>query len=782
MVEQQPQYSAPTHKHVKLKAHHAQPYRKRHVGLLVVSIAALVVFGLLLVQYRNQIVGGLSGNSNFVNSLFQQEQSYDVNVSSTYGFNLTYDQKAFYASAISGSTGDLYIGTELGQQHAYNIVRIAPTFASGTRTQTTISALTLTLHPGGISSKDSLDTVALRDGGIDSTKVMKETTETATIGGQTFAKTTWQSKISNALSPTLAARFITYDALVHGNAVTIVISLGVTGNDDSMYKPVLDSLSFDNTVSFVAVPTTDVAVKVQASRSLLDTLTNTQFASAESTASALVGSEKIAALYSPAVVKIYNAYCMDISIDGKAYGTNYCSAESGSGFFVSQDGYLGTNGHVASATPQDLVIQDAISEYASKGDPQYLNYLVGLTSLKNSDIPTTATASQALAIMIDAMYKLDSTRFTATNDVENLLVQVKAKNPDVTALLQDTKDRTSYTNADTTVLRAKLVAADYRVNDGYDGFRASDVAIIKVDGSNFPVVKLGSIDSAIQGADLSILGYPGNASDNGIVDSASSEATLTTGKVSSIKNAAGSTKKLIETDTTIGHGNSGGPVLADDGEVVGIATYTADGSGQGDGVFNYIRDIKDLTDLAAARNIIFDTNSATQAAWQQGIGDFYTSHYSRALKSFATVESLYPNDSRVAEFTTAAQKAISEGKDVVDFPIEVVLVASFIVVAGIAGGIFFIVRHHRKHAIYRKGVAEGTLQPVGPDVKNQTVFVAKDGSTVSTGTAVGTAPIIEAAPVVAAMLVSAPTPGVEAEVTPIPVKFDETPSEDQPKP
>ena len=708
---------------------------------------ALLLLGVLLIQYRDQIISGLSSSKTFVSDLFPQNNAYDVNVKSSYGFNVTYDQKTFYASAISSDTGDLYIGSELSQQHAYNIVRIAPNFAAGTHTFTAASTLTMTLHPGGIGAKDTPDAVALQDGSIDTAKVMRVSASTVNMGGQTFQKITWQSKVSSSLSPTLTARFVTYTGLVHGNMFTVVISLGVTGTDESVYAPVLDTLAFDNKVGFVALPTDAVVAKVQASRSLLDTITNTGIAAAASNGVDLSGSEKVAALYSPAVVKIYNAYCMDISIDGKAYRQGYCSAASGSGFFLSQDGYLATNGHVASATPLDLVITDALSEYINKGELKYLNYLLSLTSLKKSDILSSSTPSQVVGIMVDAMYKLDATRFTATNDVENLLVQVTPKNPDITALLQNTKDRTTYTSADTSVLKAKLVAADYRANDGYDGFKASDIAIIKVDGQNFPVVKLGSISTVTPGSDLSILGYPGNASDNGIVDSTSSQATLTTGKVSSIKNALNSDKKLIETDTTIGHGNSGGPALADNGEVVGIATYTADGSGTGNGVFNYIRDIKDLTDLAAARNITFDTNSATQAAWQEGITNFYTSHYSKALKNFAVVEKLYPNDSKVADFTAAAQKNIAEGKDVVDFPLIPVIIASVIVLAGVGFGVFFIIRHHKKHVIYNAGVAQGTVQPAGPGVPTQTVVVSHNSPTV--GVPVVTTPEAVPQPVVA---------------------------------
>ena len=719
------QSGVPTHTHVKLKRHHAKPYRKRHIGLLFFSIVALVISGLLLVQYRDQIVAGLASSRSFVNSLFAQDKAYDVNIRSSYGFNLSYNQKEFYASAVSGDTGDLYIGGELGEARAYSIVRIAPNFSSGTGELASNSALTISLHPGGFGGKDTLESIALQDGGIETSKVMLMKTESVVVGGQSFQKSSWQSKQSNNLSPALTAKFVTYGASINGNIVTIAISLGVTGTDESVYAPIIETLSFDNKLVYTSPVSSTVLAKIQSSRSLLDVITNTSVAAAATNSVDLTGSEKVAALYSPAVVKVYNAYCMDISIDGEPYLTASCSAASGSGFFVSQDGYLATNGHVASANPLDLVITDAISNYITKGDPQYINYLITLTSLRPSDIPVDSTAIQAMGIMVDAFYDLDESRFTSTNSVENLLVQVTPTNPNISTLLQNTKDRVEYTTADKTVIKAKLVASDFRANDGYDGFKASDVAIIKVKGSNYPIVKLGSIETAVQGSGLSILGYPGNASDNGVVDSTLSEATLTTGKVSSVKNASGSDKKLIETDATIGHGNSGGPALDDEGSVVGIATYTADGSGEGDGVFNYIRDIKDLLDLASARSITFDTNSVTQAAWQSGIANFYTSHYSKSLKDFRAVKELYPNNSRVDEFIKAAEKRVANGEDVVDFPLMELILASIAVVLGLGFGIIFTVLHHKKHVIYNAGVAQGTVQPVGPGVKTQVVAVQR---------------------------------------------------------
>jgi len=685
-------------------------------------IAFLVLLSILLAQYREQVVTGLSSSRSFISDLFTGDKDYTSNVSSSYGFHLSYDQKKFYASAVSGSTGDLFIGEELTTERAYNIVRIAPNYVSNQADATKNTALTVTFHPGPLGKNDSIDAIALQDGGIDPANLQQGTRSNVLLDGTAFTKTYWKAAATGDLPAGFAAKFITYTGLVQGNPVTIVLSLGVGSSAEVQYNSVLDSVRFSQVVGRVTAPSTQVASRVTASRSVLDIITNTSLAAAASSSAGTYDAEQIAALYSPAVPKIYNAYCMDILLDGKAYLEDVCSGSSGSGFFVSSDGFIGTNGHVAVSSPRDLVISNAIDVLVSKGNEKPFLSLLQMSALKQADIPTGATTAEKLGIYIDALYDIDAARFTETNAVKNLLVGVTNQNPDIGALLDTTSARKEYKEKN--VLAATLVAYDYRANDGYDGFRASDVAIIKVNGSNFPIVTLGAIDTIRQGADLLILGYPGNANENGIVEATSSQATLTTGKVSAIKNASGSDKKLIETDTTIGHGNSGGPAFDTSGNVVGIATYTSDTTGSGDGIYNYVRDIKDLKDLAAKNNLKFDTASKTQVEWQKGIDDFYASHYSQAVQHFKTVQQLYPNHSRVAELTAAAEKRIAEGKDIVDFPVLPIVVAASLLFVGSVTAIIVIAAHHKKYLIYKAGIAQGSVQPTKRGDPAQKVGVA----------------------------------------------------------
>lgn len=101
----------------------------------------------------------------------------------------------------------------------------------------------------------------------------------------------------------------------------------------------------------------------------------------------------------------------------------------------------------------------------------------------------------------------------------------------------------------------------------------SEVALIKIDGSDFPYLALGNSDLLEVGQWVAAIGNPFGL-----------QATLTVGVVS----AKGRSdlditryEDFIQTDTAINRGNSGGPLLNLNGEVVGITTAIASTSGSG---------------------------------------------------------------------------------------------------------------------------------------------------------------------------------------------------------
>jgi 2-alkenal reductase len=111
---------------------------------------------------------------------------------------------------------------------------------------------------------------------------------------------------------------------------------------------------------------------------------------------------------------------------------------------------------------------------------------------------------------------------------------------------------------------AKLVGHDYPF---------SDVAVIKVDGDNYPYAVLGDSDALQVGDQVVAIGSALGDFRN----------TVTTGIISGLDRSLQASQDvimegMIQTDAAINHGNSGGPLVDLGGEVIGINTAIIRGS------------------------------------------------------------------------------------------------------------------------------------------------------------------------------------------------------------
>ena len=108
---------------------------------------------------------------------------------------------------------------------------------------------------------------------------------------------------------------------------------------------------------------------------------------------------------------------------------------------------------------------------------------------------------------------------------------------------------------------AKLIGTDPK----------SDVAVIKIEGTNFPVLRLGNSDALQVGEWVIAIGNPFGLTH-----------TMTVGIVSAkgrSRLGISEYEDFIQTDASINPGNSGGPLLNLQGEVIGINTAIASRSG-----------------------------------------------------------------------------------------------------------------------------------------------------------------------------------------------------------
>ena len=113
--------------------------------------------------------------------------------------------------------------------------------------------------------------------------------------------------------------------------------------------------------------------------------------------------------------------------------------------------------------------------------------------------------------------------------------------------------------------------------------RFSDLALLKMSGSNFPFAKLGDSDKLIIGEWVIALGNP-----YGLFD-VSDQPTATAGIISALNMDFGPQESgqvfqgMIQTDAAINPGNSGGPLVNSLGEIVGINTFIYTGSNYSQG-------------------------------------------------------------------------------------------------------------------------------------------------------------------------------------------------------
>jgi serine protease Do len=123
-------------------------------------------------------------------------------------------------------------------------------------------------------------------------------------------------------------------------------------------------------------------------------------------------------------------------------------------------------------------------------------------------------------------------------------------------------DEVLVTLTDKREFKAKIVGSDKR----------SDVAVVKIDATGLPAVKVGDVSRLKVGEWVMAIGSPFGL-----------ENTVTAGIVSAKQRDTGDYLPFIQTDVAINPGNSGGPLINMRGEVVGINSqiYSRSGGSMG---------------------------------------------------------------------------------------------------------------------------------------------------------------------------------------------------------
>lgn len=388
--------------------------------------------------------------------------------------------------------------------------------------------------------------------------------------------------------------------------------------------------------------------------------------------------ERLAMYNKPAVVRIIDGIAGQFYFttkDNQTLTFNPSYVTLGSGFFISSSGYVATNAHVVSTThdgedkAKETLFNQLVLQVANyyKTDPRYLT---------QENYNFVRNRSRLVS------YKL----------YHHVII------PDGSVFPFEIKQ--------------------YGAPTGESNDQGKDVAIVKIEVKNAPVLLLGDSEKLKLQDHVVVFGYPGAADtfNTGTLDSKSAlEASITDGKLSARK-ASSSGAPILQVSAPATHGNSGGPCLNDQNQVVGLLTFRGDTvNGQEVSGFSFVvasNTVQEYVKSAGADNKygVVDTD------YREGLDLYWKEQYKNAIPKFQQVKLLFPQHSEVDRLLQSSQQAISEGKDKSGFSFAalgiVVVIVLFLIVAVIIIAIiaFLLIRRRGKG----KAEASSAVAPSAP--------------------------------------------------------------------
>src|SRR5580765_4105838 len=393
------------------------------------------------------------------------------------------------------------------------------------------------------------------------------------------------------------------------------------------------------------------------------------------TAKADAEGERLAMFCKPAVVRIVDGAVGTIVFQPPGYqgqSYNVSALALGSGFFISANGYIATNAHVVSTThdgedkAKQVLFYQMVEQIAKQlgKDPRSLN----------------------------ANFINEHSQFQSFKLIHHVFI------PDGSSFPFEIKQ--------------------YGAPTGESQDQGKDVAIVKIEVKNAPILKLSDSDKVKLQDHVTVIGFPGAADtfNSGLLDSKSAfEATINDGKISAKKTAT-SGAPILQTNTAATHGNSGGPVVNDNNEVVGLLTFRGDTvNGQEVSGFSFIvpsNTVNEYVKAAGATN----NEGPTDTFYHEGLDFYWNQYYSSAIPKFEEVKNLFPQHSEVDRMIQSSQQAKAEGKERSSFPfwlVGVILGVLFILLLLIIIIAIVILMMRRK-----KKKAAGSAGAAGEDKKH----------------------------------------------------------------
>lgn len=307
----------------------------------------------------------------------------------------------------------------------------------------------------------------------------------------------------------------------------------------------------------------------------------------------------------------------------------------GSGFIITPDGYVITNAHVVDENDEET--KRSFAEQAFQGILEK-----DVADLEES-MGRKMTEDESKAL-IDA----DSWYFSQTMQVSDIKKEfsvvfgITGANGKIVPM----------------VIPAKIIAQGNPIP-------GKDVAILKMtEKHTYPTIRIGDDQDMRVGDQVYVLGYPAVATFHPLISEESvSEASLTTGLVSAKKNMKDGWE-VLQIDAAITHGNSGGPVMNDKGEVIGLATFGSIDQQRKQEVqgMNFIVPATIVNEFLEKADIKPDMSDIS-LAYEEAMNLFDKSRFKKALVKFNEVKDMNGSFPFITKYISDTQRNIDKGLD-----------------------------------------------------------------------------------------------------------------------
>ncbi|HSP34431.1 MAG TPA: trypsin-like peptidase domain-containing protein [Thermoanaerobaculia bacterium] len=372
------------------------------------------------------------------------------------------------------------------------------------------------------------------------------------------------------------------------------------------------------------------------------------------------------------VAKQLHVSARDLSAAAASVDTG--SGGSGSGFIIHSDGYILTNGHVVApivdkdALDRDLRRNGAIAALVRHFPVEELRALYRDDALDRSiDLVASRGAIDNMKIVNDV----------ELSNGEKLPFRIESYSPSLNE-------------------------------------RGTDLALIRVSRRNLPIVRLGDSEAVGVGASIWSVGYPAVASSTDDViggwlsRDSDLEATFNPGTITAIKrNVANAT--VFQSNVAIYRGNSGGPAVNRDGEVIGISTWGHTSAEQ----IKFLVPVNAAKPLLAAAGVKPNVDGDFDRYYRAALDSAAAGDWRSAKSELASASKLLPNSPDVIRFSHDADRALAHGSPFA--PPAIAIAAAGAGVIAIAGGAAFFTLTRRRarrrptESVPAKARSDGTL-------------------------------------------------------------------------